>query len=499
MNWLNSFSKKLIHSFMVALAFAVLAVVLFISNKAFAQSFSEIKGWKYLPLNEKVWLEFNEQTSKADWGRFSNLVELYSLRKDELSLGEREELLAQYCKAHEWWGCLFVLSKNIAAQFPGSASAQQAWIDLELLSLKEISDEEELMRLANKGNFTEVPESVLGFLYFQVGLDNMRKGLNEWVAASFNAIPSESPWKVKLELLTLLKQLNSKKLNEAIRALELLEGRAKQWPRFANRIALQRARLLFEEKRMAEAEQIYSGYLFEGRDTAKVMLERAWIRYFDKDYSVALGMLESLKAPYFSVGQSPEQFVLSMLSYKDLCHYPSVTETAKAFEDKYFETLEHIKKNLPLHSNNELMWMVLQKPQFAPLADLVSHIRRNSKQIRDDKNLTDAIKANLLAKLKAAEADIKKRMEKKLEPELQSQADRLFEIQEQVKLIDYVSSLDAFRTKKAFEQRSYKTEKIEKIAVEKLYWPVEKEYWWKELTQFRVLISDRCNVVGGTQ
>lgn len=461
-----------------------------------AQTLKPIKGWKYTPEKEESWNLFTDSAKKGDWEKIAQAVESYRPYKDVAAIAERELLIAKYCEIEKLIGCSYVVAKNIVAKYPGAEAALEAWTILERLALDEVSDDDELIRLVNKGNFVEIPESMEGMFRYLVALGNMQKSLNEWVEPFVKAIPDESAWRIKWDLIAALSLVGKKKTNEIIKTLALLEERAKPFPRLKTRIALQRARLLFEEKRMSEAESIYSTFGFAGRETGRALLERAWIRYYDRDFSTALGMLESLKAPYFSVSQNPEQYVLGMLAYKDLCHFSAVGSVAKSFEERYFDSIEAIKKNSPLWRNKDLMWMALQRSQYAPMADLIYHFKNDQDRIQTDKVLQGDTKKVILGKLKQAESELRERLEHQLAPELERQAEKLLDTQEQVKLIDYVASLEAYNSKKISERGSYQSEKVEKIAIEKLYWPVETEYWWSEMPQYRVLISDQCKVRG---
>jgi len=67
---------------------------------------------------------------------------------------------------------------------------------------------------------------------------------------------------------------------------------------------------------------------------------------------------------------------------------------------------------------------------------------------------------------------------------------------DQIQLVDYLSGLDAFRLNAKLEKRDYQAASSVAGSFQTLFWPVNAEYWWDELKNYRVQVSDRCAEVG---
>jgi hypothetical protein len=108
-------------------------------------------------------------------------------------------------------------------------------------------------------------------------------------------------------------------------------------------------------------------------------------------------------------------------------------------------------------------------------------------------NLSKSLKSALAAEMIRLEKILRTRFIRRSQDQLRSEAERLLDANEHVRLLEYVSDLDEYRLQRAFENRDYKSERADNYAIDRLFWPVTNERWNDELTRYHVLIDDRCH------
>ncbi len=476
--------------------FKTLLVAIFLPLAAQAQIYQPVTAWRYAPVNVDFWQKIQEYRLKKDPRQIINIAEeKLTTVKSDLELAEIEYAKALACQDLDYYFCAYDLSISILTKNPGSMPALGSLFILENLVQKEVIIEDELQRLINIGNFVEVPEELMPMLSFYVYKDNLKKNLKEWLKESSNGLANESYWKNRLAFFKALLLVQKGEMASAVKALNQLEKNVQDFPKFKEAVRLQQARVLYEMRDFKQAENIYASFSSERRDLGKILLERAWVKYFQKDYSFSLGMIEALKSPYFRPATHPEQYILAMVTYRDLCHYKAVGAVYKEFENVFKPWVEHLKGQKPLFENKALLSMVLLQAKNLRLGNMIGQIRLE--RVRARKEIWPAkFKQKLEATYNLGEFRWKDFAKQALAADLKSASEELLEYVEQAKLLEYISSLDKFRMKARFENREYKALEVDNYAIKKLFWPVGGEYWWNEINSYQVLVSDRCNEGG---
>lgn len=458
-----------------------------------------IKKFEYAPVDVVLFARLNKL--RADKKYLEMFEEAYDVAS-RLGFAKLEGAEGAYFAAialNEMgysYGAFYYFMRIIRAH-PGSIVARSSLIEVEKLASVIEIDEEDVGRAVNQGNFSELPPAVQQMTYYFTALDNMRRGLWEWVDSSSSRLSPESFWGARFNYYRALEMVRMERSEQALIEFRSLSEN-KALPEILRRkAAWQHARLLFERNQHENAESIYAGFLFPGREFGRVLLERAWIRFYTKDYSVALGMLRSLRSPYFNSSRSPEQYVLEMIIYRELCHYKAAKETAKEFDRIFGGTVKAIQDRQPLEQSDLLMSMALQRAGFLPMADLVARIRREMADMQKALSKSRVNIGPILAEYSYREKEIRTRMQPRLQKQLRAEAEAVLEASDQVRLMEYMAGLDQLRIRSGVEERLYQSEKIERFSFDQLYWPLEKEYWWDELNNYRVLISDQCSQGGG--
>lgn len=463
---------------------------------AFGQVYEGVASWRYVPVDAIFWDKAEGLRQKKDFiGLLSLSEEKAKNTKAELEQAEAQYAMAVACLGLEYTFCAYEFSMALIKKNPGSMPATAALFVLEELVQQEAVVDDDIQRVLNVGNFTEVPEALLPMVLYYVFKDNRRKNLKEWQQENYRRIPEKTYWRTKLNFYKILNLVKVGKPSQAEKDLQALEKVSERYPKFRERIRLQRARLFYQMGQYKEADAIYLGFLSQSREFGKILLERAWVKYFQKDYSVALGMIESLKSSYFRGATHPEQYILAMVTYRDLCHYEAVIEVHKEFQEVYKPWIEHLKEQKPFFENRALLTMVLLQAQNIPLGNMIGRIRLEAEKMKLAK-FSETLKKKFEDLYTAGEGRWKDFASQFLNNDLKAASVDFLDFVEQAKLLDYISGLDQHRVKGRFENREYKAPQAEKYAIQKLFWPVSGEYWWSEVNSYRVLASDRCTAGG---
>lgn len=480
------------------LTIAVIALLVFsFVAGANAQEYSPVKGWKYLPQDEGFWEKVQELQKSGKSGEAFEFLFDHISSKTDISKAAGAELylaLADSLQSASLSQASFNIYLQILKLHPGSAMAQKALSEIDKLVPSGSYDEEELARVINQAAFLDVPEGVESMMFFYTAMDDMKKGLYRWSEKGTNKISDEGYWGYRFRYLKALELYRRGQIGAAEKELKLLLEKKDLPASLIWRIQLQRARIFVELRDFEMAEKAYTAVDFPPRLFGRVLLERAWVKYYQRDFASALGLLESLKAPAFRIFSDPEQTILAMLIYREICYYPEVVRLSLEFRKLYQLTYDLIKKGKPFSDSPALMWMTLQKPIFRDAADVVDAIQKEKQNAH--KVLSAFLKKPGAAFLMKAyddnEQEMRGRIEHAMQGDLRKKADDFLTSWDQVKLLEYISKLDEYRIKQVFESRSYEAPKADTRTFDVLYWPVMGEYWSEEFKNYRVILSDRC-------
>lgn len=481
-----------------------LIAVLFILNvvvTAQAQEYVPIKGWKYLPKDETLWGQVQELQKKGKPDETVDFILDRITAKTDITTVPGSELYLALADTLQGAGlpqASFHIYLQILKIHPGSAMAQKALVEIEKLLQTGSYDEDELSRVINQAAFLEVPEGTENMLFFFTFMDDMKKGLYRWSEKGMKKISEDGYWGHRFRYLKALELYRSGQIENAEKELKALVDIKDVSASLAWRIQLQRARIYIELHEYEKAETIYTSVDFPGRLFGRVLLERAWGKYYQRDFASALGLLESLKAPAFRIFSNPEQTILAMLIYREICYYPEVVRLSGEFRETYQRTYDLVKKGKPLTDSPALMWMTLQKPIFRGVADVIDAIQKEQQVAKNffSSNIKTPGASFVLKAYAVNELELRGRIEHSMASELRMQADGFLTSWDQVKLLEYISKLDEYRIKQVFEERSYEAEKADTRSFDTLYWPVSGEYWREEFKNYRMILSDRCEAPG---
>lgn len=133
--------------------------------------------------------------------------------------------------------------------------------------------------------------------------------------------------------------------------LKLLNGEKIESKKFtckedAELCLIQKARQLFKEKKYLQAEELYADIPNRSFYWPSVLLERAWVNYYLKNYNRTLGLLSTFKFPLLNVFYSSEITYLTALSYFRLCYWGDAYWVIDEFKKNDLSKMEELKKTL---------------------------------------------------------------------------------------------------------------------------------------------------------
>ncbi|MFZ3229797.1 MAG: hypothetical protein WA160_06305 [Pseudobdellovibrio sp.] len=483
---IKSFSKLIL----ILFSFSLLMIVEYSS----AQTALPIRGWKYVPQNEESWAKIQKQIKEKNYSEVLDRTQKIIKKNNSTALQKAEAIISEALVLKElgYPSLVMEILFGLIKDYPGTQVSYLALDQLNELLPANVFNQEEFQNLFNRGSFKEVPDNTVSMVAYFIALDNMKKNLVNWINEPLSQIEPKSFWHYQLQYYKAVLFVKEKKLKEAEELFELLQQNEQTPEPIRQKATLQRARLLVSRFEFDDAEKLYAKNIFSGRVMGRVQFENAFVRYRNKDYSTALGMLKSLKAPYFETAINPNQYIMSMMIYRDLCYYQAVKKIALEFDAKFGKLIMHLKEGKDPSESIILMRMALQNGHLKQYADLVDTIRKESDRIAADGAISKNLKKEFSLMLSKNEARLQDYLRIPIQKKLNELANEMIEVSEKIKLLDYISGLDQFRLKSNYESRDYKAEAADNFSFEKLYWPVTSEYWHDEFSNYKVILTDRC-------
>lgn len=453
-----------------------------------------VSDWIFEPLRPGIWAEMQGLLKDQNYKKV--LTYAFSVVRDQrrtpAEVAEARLLSAAALNGLGLTYAGYMSWLRVVRDFPSSSQASYALVQISQSHAQNRYPDHEISGLINEGRQKDVPNEAQDMISFYFALGNMHKNFREWAKSDLKKIREDSYWGRRLKYYLALDLVKQNQLENALAELTGLLEDSKLEPILKRDVEWQVARLHFEAGNYDAAEKIYAKMNSPGRDFGRALLERAWIRYYQKDYSTALGMLRSLRAPFFDPSRTSEQYLLSMLIYRQLCHHSSVQDVADSFEAAFSTTFEKIKKD-PLETIPLLMNAVLMRADILPSADLVYAIRQQRDLLKTATQWADQRDVAEYVRLySTAEADTRRALERTFKQPLKEIANKLIETRDQVRLLKYVSGLEKFKLDRSPASRRYKAGYENPLNFSTLYWPTKSEFWWDETTKTKVLVQDRC-------
>jgi hypothetical protein len=254
----------------------------------------------------------------------------------------------------------------------------------------------------------------------------------------------------------------------------------------------QQARLIFEKGDYPQAYKIFKKVKLTPRERGIILLERAWAKYYQKDYSKALGLLVALEAPYFDPSRTPEAYILKMLMYKELCYYDAALSVVKEFNKHFGGSLNAIRKRGDLRRDQVLVNLAVLDQSVANWVNFLQQLK-DEKEILANYNWDNYVFIKNSRRTYDFEMDrVRNQLDWILKEKVRKAADELLDWEEQVNFLDYSTKLDSLRVVKPKSEIPYKAEDISHLKFSKTYWASQGEIWFDELEDYKVFVESQC-------
>lgn len=388
----------------------------------------------------------------------------------------------------------FQILTTLSRERRGTGQGEAALFYLSNIAEKNAVDEEALEILINSGEFDNLHPAIKSFVGYFKAMYALRFGYVNWAEPRLRDIAKGSYWDYRMRYWTAVGEVARNRVDKAFEAFTQLKDDPNTPSRILELSKHQVARILFERGSFQEAYDLLTQLNPpELREKGRLMLERAWAEYYLKDYSKALGTLAALQAPQFDSSISYERYILQMIIFRELCHYPAVEIVRKNFQNRFRDSFRAIHKRKPLREERMLFNMAVLDLDLQNKANLIHELREETRAMEE----MGLSRYSFFAPLKKAYQDRDKVLQAELDLKIEKKArviaDKLLDAEEQIQFISYTSKLDALRISRSDEERKYQSDRISFVNFEKIFWPVTRELWWDEVDSYRVLIDSRCN------
>ncbi|MCB0367161.1 MAG: hypothetical protein KDD68_17305 [Bdellovibrionales bacterium] len=454
----------------------------------------EQKPYEYQPADPVFWTKIQSQL-----GENNQVAVVIEAAKQEDAMGsstpeggEAQLAMAIGLMEKRLYFASFHLLTKLVQERIGTNVGEAALHQLGRLTQESLFDEFALIQLLSRNEFASLHPDVESFVSYYKGLELMQLGFTEWANVHMSRIKKDSYWDYLLKYWTAIGEVSRDRPENAIKIFQTLLEVPNLHPALFEKTALQYARLVFEQGDFITASAIYNNLGVKAvREIGRLNLERAWVLYYMKDYSTAMGVLTSLQSPYFEPSLTFERHILEMIIYRELCHYKAVESVAQRFRFDFHNSLKTIRKREPLRHEKKLFNMAVLDMEVQNLANLIDQMRAEKIALAEYNWGQFSFYKPILDEYDRMDKILQSRIDIELEDKARFAANELLDAEEQVLFLEYTSRLDELRIRRG-DDRKYQAEDISYVTFEKIYWPADGEFWWDEMPDYKMLISSRC-------
>lgn len=331
------------------------------------------------------------------------------------------------------------------------------------------------------------------FINYHQGVFDWENGFDEWGDNHFNKIKKGSYYEYKFRYQKALYDISRDEIDPAITILNEINEAAFDGEDLKNDVRKTLARLMYEKKDYARADELYQSISNNIVFQAQNLMERSWAQYRMKQPEKAMGLLYAFKAPVYRNYFTPEYFLLKSFIYKDVCHYQRALAVIDEFRTHYREALDNVYGRKDLTDNQALLLALLghrkinNQWQFLRLLDKE---RARIEKLKDP-GLKEYLDNIYSLRIDQARREFKLLVEDKYE----SLANDLLEYEEKADLMAYEVGLDMYQR---VYQYHYNEETDNKESLKRVtkhyqaFYPFQGEFWNDELNTYKVTLEDKC-------
>lgn len=322
-----------------------------------------------------------------------------------------------------------------------------------------------------------------------------RKGYNPWAISTLMDVGTGSTWEIELNFERAQQLLAAGDASSAYAKFEAIANDPNSRRSTAGLSRLALARLIFERKDFKSAIATYKTIQLSSREKARSLNELAWSYYYERAYGKALGTIRSLKSSYYNVLLSPETYILEMLIYRELCHFPMVKSLAAEFASRYQKIYGAIENRQDLEALPQFVQMALQDGGLQRKANAIQQVRAERGPLKKQTWADQAFKAWLVGYAQKRERIADAEITRILRARSDSIGNWFLDLREQVWFLDYEASMRMIQLNDE-NNNAYEPPQPKSISPDQMFWPINDEAWLDELLDYEVLIKDACRASG---
>jgi hypothetical protein len=392
-----------------------------------------------------------------------------------------------------WPASAFVQLVAIADDGSQAAGQVEALEQLEWLARKGLYDREMMESLALRIRFKAPNVATESFLAFHAASALLRQQADSrqrtWASEEAQKISESTVWAMHWSYHQALRQYREKNQpREAILALRLLLERKNLPSQLRQRIELAIARLFFESGDYAKADEIYARLQLGVRDWGRVTLERAWALYHLKNYSKALGLLQSLRAPFFNSSLEPERASLELMVLGQVCHASSIVAVVSDAKRVHSRFTERLKRRSNLADDIGLLNQALMEGPLRSRTTSVEMLVRELPAIQKSglKGLEP-----LVRRIQLRERELRSEIRVLAQPILTALANESLKFLEQIEFLDYQARLAMSRQRLSSQPQR----RPAAVDLNRVVWPQRyNEFWRDEFPLYQIQLENRCGI-----
>lgn len=455
----------------------------------------EIKAFDYTPVLRDFWNQVSELRERKNFKELVGFAEKHiSTYGDSSPEGYEARLARGIALSGLGFGSLaFYEFLDISKNQKGTNIGSFALLQVGKKIQNGDYDQSVLDTFMDSFTVQNLHPEILSFVSYFRGLIQLKFGYTEWAKKEFDLISENTYWHHLRLYWTAIAHVARNKVKSAEEIFKKLLSEDTLEANLKDRVEIQIARLDFEKGNFKDAFKLYSEERNFGlRQKGRILLEKAWTKFYMGDYGRALGILHALKAPLFKASQTYELFILEMLIFRQLCHFELVEFSGGVFLKRFGPSIKRIQKRKNLRSDKELFNLAVMDLEIQPKANLIAQMKIEWGELKKSKLLNKQAGKHFESIYKLASARLQMEVDQELGERLREAANQLLRAEEQIKFLQYTSQLDALKLSEVIGSNQYKAKKISKLKFEKMFWPVTSEYWFDEIEDYSMQISSLC-------
>ncbi|MEM9068906.1 MAG: hypothetical protein AAGE52_10385 [Myxococcota bacterium] len=333
------------------------------------------------------------------------------------------------------------------------------------------------------------------FVYYQRGVDSLRRGELLWANQSFDAISEESDYGTRATLARAAHEINGGELEKGRELLEGLLGDEENELTLADEVRVEArlglARIALDQERYLDAIRSYEVLQDIAPERPSLLLEMAWAHYYRGNYRRSLGLLVALDAPVYQGLIAPERYLLEAYNLRRLCQLEPARIAARRLRGRHRDALLDLQNGKPPVDSEWLRRAALQRVTVIENARLTRLTREEIERATEIAERAGDAGSSLATAYAWAGRRLERRLRNAVDREARTIASELVAADDGVRLILHELSVQLLRGRSR-PSGPPPRDRIGDIPDGEVAYSFSGEFWTDELDDLEVIIEDRC-------